>query len=359
MNSGREGVSGMQAAVVRNAWYVADWARALGPAGLLPCTILAEPLVCFRDAKGRIAVLEDRCPHRQAPLSLGRLEGGSIRCGYHGARFDRDGHAIEVPGQSAIAPGFAVRRYPAVERHGWIWVWMGDVEAADEALIPPAIGPEDPDWVLELDQLDYQADAQLVVDNLLDFAHLPYVHAASFGASEKWAQSRPRVSRLPRGVRFERWIRSESSMPSRSDGTPVDVWSTNDVLVPGIVILSSASFPEGTAESLGGAAPVDFSVASRRAVSSQAVTPSTPGRARYFFSHGPHVAHGGRDRSRELMAGVKVAFDEDRRIIEGQQRIIGASAERHIIPIASDAGVTLYHQVLRKLTQAEAGTRSG
>ena len=77
---------------LRNAWYVAAWDREIGRE-LMPRTVLGVPIVFFRAEDGAVAALEDRCCHRSAPLSAGRLKGSEIECGYHGLRFDRSGPA--------------------------------------------------------------------------------------------------------------------------------------------------------------------------------------------------------------------------------------------------------------------------
>jgi phenylpropionate dioxygenase-like ring-hydroxylating dioxygenase large terminal subunit len=150
--------------------------------------------------------MEDRCVHRLAPLSLGRIEGNAIRCLYHGLLFDADGRCREIPGQDAIPGSACVRTYPAVERNNWIWVWMGDPDRADPARIAPSKALDDPAWVLKTGELHYRAHYSLINDNLLDLTHLAYVHAASFGADEAWSRNRPRVEPIAEGVRSSRWI---------------------------------------------------------------------------------------------------------------------------------------------------------
>src|SRR2546426_8057784 len=71
----------------------------------LAITLLGTPVVLWRDAAGTPRALVDRCPHRNAPLSLGRLQGdGSLECGYHGWRFSGDGHCVAVPGLDGASP---------------------------------------------------------------------------------------------------------------------------------------------------------------------------------------------------------------------------------------------------------------
>jgi vanillate O-demethylase monooxygenase subunit len=133
---------------VRNAWYVAAWSHELVPDKPLGLTVLGEPIVIYRTADDRIVALEDRCVHRLAPLSLGRCEGNRLRCMYHGLLYAPDGQVVEIPGQAQIPPKARVRSYPVEDRHSWIWIWMGDAEDADDALIPPAVGLDRDDYVL-------------------------------------------------------------------------------------------------------------------------------------------------------------------------------------------------------------------
>ena len=75
---------------LRNCWQVAAFSSEIGSAPLAR-TVIGEPIVFFRLASGDAVALADRCPHRLAPLSLGRVVGDQIQCGYHGLRFDHNG----------------------------------------------------------------------------------------------------------------------------------------------------------------------------------------------------------------------------------------------------------------------------
>ena len=87
----------MTATFVRNAWYVACWAGDLEPGVPLAKTILSEPIVLWRDRDGAPVALEDRCCHRHLPLSLGKVTGNTLQCGYHGLEFDNSGTCVSVP----------------------------------------------------------------------------------------------------------------------------------------------------------------------------------------------------------------------------------------------------------------------
>ena len=101
---------------IANAWYVAAWTHEIEPGRIHARTIIDQPLVLYRTSEGEIVALEDRCPHRFAPLSIGRLEGDELRCMYHGLKFAPDGRCIEIPGQKLIPQSACVRRYPVAGR---------------------------------------------------------------------------------------------------------------------------------------------------------------------------------------------------------------------------------------------------
>ena len=121
---------------LKNCWYVIAWEHEIGPGVLFARTVLNEPIVVFRAFKGALAALEDRCCHRHAPLSKGRLEGDCMRCGYHGLKFDGAGQCVEVPGMDRAPPQARVRSYPVRVHNAWVFVWMGDPAKADEAMLP-------------------------------------------------------------------------------------------------------------------------------------------------------------------------------------------------------------------------------
>lgn len=336
---------------VRNCWYVAAWTPDLPVDAPTGVSILGEPIVLWQ-AGGVWLAHEDRCVHRLAPLSQGRCEGASLRCMYHGLRFDGAGRCVEIPGQDKIPDHARLRSYPVVDRHSWIWVWMGDPALADAGLIPPAVGLDDPDYILGHGVLDYAAEARLINDNLLDFSHLTYVHAKSFQATSVFADTPPRIIPLDRGIRVERWIGNAAGPAGRSGAGPVDVWSSYDFLVPGILLMKGGNFPVGTAQACAYGPPDYDQAIGGVTFTSQAVTPTDKGRARYFFSWGPHCAHGDEALRDRLMAMAAMAFEEDRVMIEGQQRIIEATPQPRIMPTVHDKGVTLYNRLLERLSGA-------
>lgn len=339
---------------VRNAWYVAAWANELPADKPYAITILGDPIVLFRTPTG-FAALEDRCVHRMAPLSLGRCEGARLRCMYHGLLFDAGGHVVEIPGQEIVPPGARVRSYPAVEKGDWVWVWLGDAAIADEALIPPAIGPGHPDYIMGQGHLDYAAEARLINDNLLDFSHLSFVHAQSFQAGSNFADSLPKLEMLERGVRFSRWTMDAGGPVGRQSDDPVDNYMTYDFLIPGILLMWSGNFPAGSAAIYDMGAPDFDKAVGGVTFTSQAVTPMTSATARYFFCWGPHKNHGDTALRDTLMGIADQAFGEDKVMIEAQHRVIAATANPKIMPTAHDRGVTLFNRMVEKLARDDGG----
>jgi phenylpropionate dioxygenase-like ring-hydroxylating dioxygenase large terminal subunit len=338
---------------VKNAWYVAGWAQDFVANKPVSIPILAEPIVIWRGSDNVLTALEDRCVHRLAPLSLGRCEGQKLRCMYHGLLYDRTGAVTEIPGQDLIPPHAKVRAYPVCEEHSWVWVWMGDVAACDESLIPPAVGFDDPHYILGNGQMDYVAEARLINDNLLDFSHLSYVHINSFGANEEWARERPKITLLEHGVRVERWIMDTAGTSRVMYSKPGERYSRYDFLLPGVLLMTGGVFPEGTFQRLNGEAP-DLDLAEGAVTfTSQAVTPMTEKTSRYFFSWGPHRKHGDAALRDTLMGIALKAFAEDRTMIEAQQRVIDATPTPRIMPTGADRAITLFNQLVAKRIRDE------
>jgi len=339
---------------VRNAWYVAAWSHELASERPLGLSILGEPIAIYRGASGRLVALEDRCVHRLAPLSLGRCEGDRLRCMYHGMLYAPDGCVVEIPGQEQIPPQAKVRSYPIAERHSWLWVWMGEADQGDEALIPPAVGLDHPEFNLGHGQLDYEAEARLINDNLLDFSHLTFVHSESFGAAPQFAAKLGIIRPLERGVHYERWTENSLGSSSRKSDVPMDSYMAYDFLIPGILLMTGGIFPLGTAKALDHGPPDLAMAVGGVTFTSQAVTPVTEKTSRYFFSWGPRRDHGD-DAHRDMLMGIAAkAFAEDKAMIEAQQRVFDLTPDARIMPTAHDRGVTLYNRLVDKLVKSEA-----
>jgi vanillate O-demethylase monooxygenase subunit len=170
---------------IRNTWYVACTLDELQALGTRPLgrTICNEAMVFFKGPEGQVAAVEDFCPHRGAPLSLGTVCDGKLVCGYHGLEMGCKGQTVHMPGQRVR--GFpAIKSYAVVERYGFVWVWPGDPSQADEAKLPVFEFFDNPAWAYGGGLYHVKADYRLMVDNLMDLTHETYVHATSIGQPE-------------------------------------------------------------------------------------------------------------------------------------------------------------------------------
>ena len=118
-------------------WYPLAWSSEVKPEKALARRFAGEPVVLFRAKNGEIYALEDRCAHRQVPLSLGVVEGDTLRCGYHGWSYSCSGKCIEVPYVGRGRRPNGVRSYPAREVDGLIFVFPGDPSLADQRVPGP------------------------------------------------------------------------------------------------------------------------------------------------------------------------------------------------------------------------------
>ena len=307
---------------LRNFWYVAGWSHQVAEGQIAARTIIGEPVVLYRTSQGAITALEDRCCHRFAPLSRGRLKR-HIRCMYHGLKFSASGDCVEIPSSERIPKGVAVRSFPVLEQDRWIWVWMGEATRADPALIPRALGHEDPEYTIETGELDYDANYQLIHDNLLDLTHLSYVHENTLGRKNtSWGQTQPTSEPIERGVRVQRWLRDSfaASYAPVQDGTRVDQWSSYDFVVPGVFLLQSSGYPVGTADrSPDGPDGIEPMY---KTVTSQAITPVSETSTIYYYSGGQFTRHTEAERLRrqiDLFGRVPRRQGDDRSAAGGDQ----------------------------------------
>jgi phenylpropionate dioxygenase-like ring-hydroxylating dioxygenase large terminal subunit len=161
----------------------------------LSCDVGGEPvgarlagqgwaLARFGDA---IAGFADACPHRRARLSAGQVSDGTLQCMYHGWRFAADGRCVEIPAleDAGSIPERAQLRRPAqvAERDGIVWLAPMPPRAPLPELTPRAGLDGDEIATVVLPVMRVEANAAILLDNFLDEAHLPFVHAATIGGA--------------------------------------------------------------------------------------------------------------------------------------------------------------------------------
>ena len=162
-----------------NAWYAAAFSAELSDVPLRR-VLLGNPIVLYRATDGAPIALLDRCAHRFAPLSKGKIRGDHIECPYHGLRFDAAGRCVYNPHGNGVTPKQArVRAYPLTERYGVVWLWAGDSARADASMLPTFLFLENPQHYATVSgYLHVAANYQLITDNLLDLSHAQFLHPA-------------------------------------------------------------------------------------------------------------------------------------------------------------------------------------
>jgi vanillate O-demethylase monooxygenase subunit len=327
---------------LRNSWYVAAWNHELIDGKKLARTILERPIVLYRGASGKVVALDDRCCHRAAPLSMGRIEGDDIRCMYHGMKFDSSGKCIQIPGQEMIPPKLGVRGYPVVERYNLIFIWMGDAEKADPKLIVDYPPLADPNWRGLPGYMHYKA-------------HLAFVHTNTLGGSEEYAyKTKPvAVEKLDDGFRVERWHMNADPPPyhrkviaNKTD--KIDRRNIGRMLIPGIFLLDSMFAPAGKGAEKG--VQVE---GTRQYRNAQFMTPETRSSTHFFWNYLHDYDIDNPNIALSLRNSLEEGFNEDKGIIEAQQKVFDADPNYELLAIGADAALTYFRWALKRRIEAE------
>ena len=164
----------------RNMWWVAAQAEEVTEQPLARW-LLEMPVVLYRLADGTPVALDDRCPHRWAPLSKGEVVDDQLVCPYHGLEFAPDGRCSKIPSQDHIPASVRVRSYPVRESGAFIWIWMGDPEDIDKHDPPIDMSyTTDPNWSVVQGYYDVACNWILIRENVMDLTHIAYLHKSTF-----------------------------------------------------------------------------------------------------------------------------------------------------------------------------------
>ncbi|AEK60918.1 aromatic ring-hydroxylating dioxygenase subunit alpha [Collimonas fungivorans] len=196
---------------IQNAWYAAALSGEIKSEPFAR-TILNEKIVMYRTSANQVVALEDRCAHRQVPLSRGRLIGDELQCWYHGLRYDCSGECVNIPSQSTIPKGARVRSFPAVEKHGFVWLWPGDPDQADESAIPNHWVCSAPELAGTMSYCTIACNYVFGIDNILDISHAAFVHAKTLGSLDI-VETPPEIVINDDEVRVRRYMRREKTPP--------------------------------------------------------------------------------------------------------------------------------------------------
>ncbi len=341
-----------------NAWYVGCTPDEIDerPLGRRVCN---ESIVFYRAGDGRVAALEDYCPHRGAPLSLGRVVEGRLVCGYHGLEMGCDGRTIAMPKQRVR--GFPpIRRFPVEERHGFVWVWPGDPAAADPALLPALPWASDPHWAYGGGLYHIACDYRLMIDNLMDLTHETYVHAGSIGQREidetpcstRTEGDEVITSRFMQGIEAPPFWKMALRGNHLPDDQAVDRWQVCRFTPPSHVMIEVGVALAGHG---GHEAPPDKKASS---IVVDFITPETDTSIWYFWG----MARNFNPKDKALTASIREGqgriFSEDLEMLERQQRNLLQWPQRKVLNLDIDAGGVQSRRVIERLVAAERAARA-
>jgi vanillate O-demethylase monooxygenase subunit len=307
--------------------------------------------VLYRKSDGGPIALEDRCCHRHAPLSHGRLRGDLLECAYHGLRFDPTGACVHIPTQDTIPPAARVRSYPVVERYSWIWIWLGDPAKADEATIPDFGVLSDPGWNWRGERLSVEGNYLLVIENLMDLTHLPALHQTTLADTAIPRNDIPVEYRIEADrIAVDRWVLDTPVPPyfrllaSFDKEARVDRWMNTIFTPPSFVRIDIGAAHAGT-----GARHGDRS----HGVTTwnlNAVTPETERTSHYFWAQAQDFAARDPSISELDFRLVHTAFEEDLALIKGQQANIDLAPAAPRVDLAADrAGIQARRMIERMI----------
>jgi len=331
-------------AYVRNLWYMAAWDHEVPEGGMLARKLLDKPWLIHRLSGGGYAMLEDRCPHRFVPLSMGRKKGDVIHCRYHGLGFGPDGACVHTPFPEAPPAHVKARTIPVVGRHRALWFWPGDPMLADPALIPDFAFLET-NKPMTRGHMVMTGNYELVTDNLMDLTHAEFLHVETFGVNgslfESGAQT---VSAEPDGSIWNRWDMTGARAPDWSlamlgKGARVDQKLHMRWQAPACMALLVEIGRAGSdyAEQL--VPPM---------LNPHIITPETHGTSHYFYDHEPT------EQARAM--AMQVFIDEDEPMIAAAHAALGVEDFWDARPaiLKTDAAAIRCRRRLMQLRREEA-----
>ncbi|GHB59015.1 (2Fe-2S)-binding protein [Streptomyces umbrinus] len=339
-----------------NAWYAAAWDTEVGRT-LLARTICERPVVLYRTVEGRAVALADACWHRLVPLSMGRLDGDDLVCGYHGLAYGPNGRCSRMPAQETLNPSAAVTAYPVVERHRYVWIWPGDPGKADPALVPDLHWNDDPEWAGDGERIELDCDYRLVVDNLMDLTHEQFLHADSL-ANDELSDAEPDVAHDEDSVTLTRWMHGIEAPPflgmqlkrkAPEYRGPVDRWQIIHFTAPSTITIDVGVAPVGT-----GAPEGDRSAGVNGQVLNT-ITPAGPGSCHYFWAFTRNYHLGDQGLTTLLRQSVSRVFGQDTDMLGAQQRAIEANSGHEFYNLNIDIGGMWARRVIDAKVAAEQG----
>ncbi len=238
--------------MLKNFWYAVEFSEAVKANQPVRLTVLGQELVLYRDTKGNPVCMSDLCIHRGGALSDGDVSGDCLICPYHGWKFEPGGACVDIPANLDGVPipkKARVDAYPALDRYGWIWVFLGDLPEEERPPIPVLPHMDDDNYYILTGEFKWDAHYARVMENAIDFAHAPFVHGAAFGNPDKpqIAEYEPNLTEYGATATVTLEPTPAKGLWARLYGAkePVPVVSTNGFWMPNITRLQ-VELPMGT-----------------------------------------------------------------------------------------------------------------
>lgn len=345
-----------------NTWYVVATPEEVTDKPLAR-TVCNLNLVFYRNEDNEAVALEDFCPHRGAPLSLGYVEDGKLVCGYHGLKMGGEGKTVSMPNQR-VEKFPCITAYPLEERHGFIWLWPGDKDKIDYDLIPDLVWSGNKDWAYDGGLFHIECDYRLMIDNLMDLTHETYVHASSIGQKEideapvntKTTGQEVVTSRFMGGVYAPPFWQMALRANNLADDVLVDRWQICKFNLPSHVMIEVGVAHQGHG---GYDAPAEFKAGS---IVTDFITPATDTSILYFWG----MARNFKPEDETLTANIKEGqgkiFTEDLEMLEKQQINLTRNPDKRVLKLDIDSGGVmsrrLIERTIKKEQQAKISTDS-
>jgi phenylpropionate dioxygenase-like ring-hydroxylating dioxygenase large terminal subunit len=210
---------------LRDAWHPVAGVDDVRP-GPVSVRLLGEDIVLWRADDDLVVAAPDRCPHREAPLSIGSVVDGALVCCYHGWSFGCGGHCVGIPSSgpdAAIPPAAHLLEIHVAERYGLVWICLG-MPSGD---VPMVSHDDDPAFRRINTRVErWQVSALRMVDNFLDISHFPWVHTGTFGAGQS-----PLVPRIELGELDDGWFGYSYEVDANNPDQAVATTGTTEAVV--------------------------------------------------------------------------------------------------------------------------------
>lgn len=340
----------------KNHWWVAALSSEVKTGELLERRILGKSIILYRTKSGQVVALQNRCAHRAAPLSLGRVEDDKVVCLYHGFAYGASGKCVHIPTQDNIPAGAAVRSYPVIENSPLVWVWTGDPLRAEESRPPEFPWMTDPNWLVVGGTMPLKANYMSLKENVLDLTHFGFVHANTFQIKD-WVNP-PDVNVLEDGsVCFEQRFDATILSPMYVRLTGLDADRKVDRLTRG------RSLSPAIHEAVTLIKPCETSPNERTeylGTFMHVTTPESDRATHYWWFAGTDYGLDVPEAAEWLTDFITAAFVEDKYVLEAIQKAADADPDyasgQEVSVLADKAGLQARRQLFKALEKSNQPT---